>query len=76
MIRHITAGEGYTLLIDFEDGSRKVFDMSALLEWPCYSRLKDRRFFGRVYVSCGGAAWDEEIDIAPEYLYEHGENIT
>ena len=75
-IKHITPLENFSLRIDFIDGSARLFDCTPLLEKAIYSPLHDKRFFGRVYLSCGGAAWNEDIDISPEYLYEHSEIIN
>ena len=74
-INKITALENYRLKIDFVDGITKIFDCTPLLEKKFYTKLKDKKFFQRVFVSCGGAAWNDEIDISPEYLFEKGINI-
>lgn len=74
-INKITPLENYTLKIDFVDGVTKIFDCSHLLEKKIYNKLKDKQFFENVYISCGGAAWNDDIDISPEYLFEKGVNI-
>ena len=74
-IENIYALEDYKLKIDFIDGIRKIFDCKPLLEKKIYAPLKDKNFFDRVYLSCGGAAWNDDIDIAPEYLYDAGQVI-
>jgi hypothetical protein len=38
--------------------------------------LKDKDLFNSVYVDYGVTVWNEgTIDIAPEFLYEHGVSI-
>ena len=74
-IENITALEDYKLRINFIDGVKKIFDCKPLLEKKIYAPLKDKKFFRRVYLSCGGVAWNDDIDIAPEYLYDAGEII-
>ena len=74
-INRITALEDYMLRIDFADGLRKIFDCKPLLAKKIYAPLKDKKFFGSVYLSCGGAAWNDDLDIAPEYLREYSREI-
>lgn len=74
-IEKIVAIEDYRLKIDFVNGIKKIFDCKPLFEKKVYAPLKDKDFFGSVYVSCGGAAWNDVIDIAPEYLYDEGKLI-
>ncbi len=51
-----------------------MFDFKTLLDMPAFSPLRDKKTFEEVYIDYGVAVWnDGEIDIAPEYLYEHGE---
>jgi hypothetical protein len=60
----------YKLLLRFSTGEKKIFDMAPLLQWPCYSRLRDKANFDSVYVDGGIPTWfDGEIDIAPETVY-------
>ena len=75
-IEKIIAIDDYKLKIDFVHGIKKIFDCKPLLEKNFYAPLKDKKFFGHVYLSCGGAAWNDDIDIAPEYLYDAGETIN
>ena len=35
-----------------------------------YAKLKDIATFMNVKVECGSIAWDDDLDIAPEFLYE------
>lgn len=63
----------YKLWLRFSDGEAKIFDFSGLLNSPAFSPLKDKSVFDSVYIDYGVTVWNEgDIDIAPEYLYEHG----
>ena len=62
----------YTLLATFNDGSRKTFDMSPLLEREVFCRLKNPAVFARARVECGGVVWDDRTDIDPQYLWQRG----
>lgn len=63
----------YKLWVRFNTGEAKIYDCKPLLEYPCYAPLKDAELFKEVYIDYGVPAWqDDEIDIAPEELYEKG----
>lgn len=65
--------DDYKLWVRFNTGEAKIFDFLPLLDTPGYAPLRDARTFREVYIDCGVAVWsDGDIDIAPEYLYEHG----
>jgi len=73
----VTAAEylgGHKLRLSFNDGSRKVFDFSPLIKkFPLYRGLEPTEKFKDFTVTDWTVSWDNgEIDIAPEYLYEHG----
>lgn len=65
--------EDYTLWVRFNTGETKLFDCKPLLETPAFSPLKEETAFRSVYIDRGCPVWsDGDIDIAPEYLYQHG----
>ena len=65
--------EHYKLKIEFENGYNGIVDFS---EYPerggVFSKFKDLAFFKNYSVSkdLGTIVWGNEIDIAPETLYE------
>lgn len=66
----------HQLWVRFSNGEVKVTDLTALLETPAFQPLKDAAAFNSVYIDYGVTIWlDGEIDIAPEYLYEHGKAV-
>lgn len=65
--------DNYQLWIRFNNGEAKIFDFSKELDAPAFLPLKNKDVFNSVYIDYGVTVWnDGEIDIAPEYLYEHG----
>lgn len=62
----------YLLWLRFSTGEAKVFDFKPLLNKPAFAPLADKELFRAVYIDYGFPVWmDGDIDIAPEYLYEH-----
>ena len=67
--------DDYKLWLRFSNGEVKIFDFSKELNAPAFSPLKDKAVFNSVYIDYGMTVWnDGDIDIAPEYLYKHGES--
>ncbi|MDD5819742.1 MAG: DUF2442 domain-containing protein [Bacteroidales bacterium] len=63
----------YQIKVVFNDGACRVFDFSPIIaKYPVFKELSDISKF-QDYVLTDTLEWkDGEIDIAPEYLYEHG----
>jgi hypothetical protein len=66
----VTAQTDYTLLLVFENGERRRFDMKPLLNKKPFSRLKDSALFLKATVAYGTVVWPGSIDIAPETLWD------
>lgn len=70
VVKEVTPREDYTLLLTFADGMEKIYDAHPLLEKPIYTQLKSLPFFLGAKVECGTVVWNDDVDIAPEHLYE------
>lgn len=58
------------MLITFTSGETRLYDASALLEYPAFARLQEQEVFMNPVVEFGVVTWaDGEIDIAPETMY-------
>ena len=63
---------GGMLLVTFVSGEQKLFD-TAILKGGAFVPLKDEAVFRDITIFHGIITWqDGRIDIAPEYVYEHG----
>lgn len=59
------------MLLTFSSGEKRVFDASVLVG-PVFEPLKDISVFEKFKISHGVITWNnEEIDCAPEFMYEH-----
>jgi hypothetical protein len=52
------------------NGEKRRFDMRPYLHLPIYRCLENPAFFALARVDYGTVVWPDEIDIAPETLYE------
>jgi len=68
---HVQAKPDLTLLLEFENGERRCFDMAAYIDQKPWVRLKSGNAFQVAFVKNGTVAWPGNIDIDPETLYEY-----
>ena len=66
----------YQLLLTFENGEKKIFDMKPYLDKGIYKELKDENKFKTVRISFDSIEWCNKADIDPEFLYEKSKKIT
>lgn len=61
----------YTLLLTFSKKDKRIFDCKKLIDDPFKKKLKDIDFFMKAKAEHCTVVWNDDIDIAPEYLYEN-----
>ena len=61
----------YSMLLTFADGEKRVYNARSLLDKKVCERLRDVSFFMKARAMYGTVVWNDEIDIAPEHLYEY-----
>jgi len=66
----VTPRRDGTLLLVFENGERRIFDVKPLMTKKPFGRLADMRTFLTARVDYGTVVWGDDIDIAPETLYD------
>ncbi len=67
---NVTVQSDFILLLEFENGEKRVFSMMAYLDQKPWSRLKSGNVFQGAFIENGTVAWPGNIDIDPETLYE------
>ena len=68
---HVNDKENYTLLLTFADGKKRLYNARPLLNKPLFADLKSLPFFLQARVGGDTVVWNDEVDIAPEHLYEN-----
>ena len=69
--------EGIKMLVSFNNGESRLFDFATIVDsYPVFAPLKDKDTLKQFHISdtlewCNGT-----IDIAPEYIFEHGEPVS
>lgn len=72
-VQSLVVCENYKLDLLFSNGERGIFDATSLFDKKIYAPLKNKQLFYTAKVSCGTVVWQNDIDIAPEYLWENSE---
>jgi hypothetical protein len=68
--------DGLKMLVSFNNGEHRLFDFATIVDsYPVFAPLKDKATLRQFHISdtlewCNGT-----IDIAPEYIFEHGELV-
>ena len=71
--RHL---EELKMLISFNNGESRLFDFATIVDrYPVFAPLKDKNTLKRFHISDTFEWCNGTIDIAPEYILEHGEPI-
>lgn len=66
----VEAKSDYTLLLEFENGEKRLFNMMPLMDKKPFVQLKGSPLFTKAAVDYGTVVWPGNIDIAPETLYD------
>ena len=74
-IQNVIPQDNYLLLLIFENGEKRQFDMKPYLDLGIFKELKDLRLFRTVKTSFDSIEWDNEADLDPEVLYQHSVKI-
>ena len=73
-VKHI---ENYNVYIEFNDGNKGVLDFTNILEGEHREIIRDllnMELFKTLKVKLNTICWENEVDFAPDYLYEQIEN--
>lgn len=70
-VRDVKTKADYMLILTFQNGEIKLFDMKPYLDLGIFKELKNKEVFDSVKVSFDSIEWSNEADIDPEVLYEN-----
>lgn len=69
-VTRVTVQPHFILLLEFENGERRSFDMAKYIDQKPWARLKSGNTFHAAFIENGTVAWPGNVDIDPETLYE------
>ncbi len=74
-VKEVRPGTDYTLLLTFDNGDKKRFDMKPYLDKGVFRELRDITKFNTVHVSFDTVEWENEADFDPEVLFNNSEVV-
>ena len=74
-VREVLPKKNYMLLLTFENGEKREFDMKPYLESGIFRELKEVGMFNTVRRCFDSIEWDNEADLDPELLYQNSVRI-
>jgi hypothetical protein len=73
IVRSVEVESDFILRLRFADGSEKRYDMKPVIaEGGVFARIATPDAFSAAYADGTSVCWSDEVDIAPEELYENG----
>jgi hypothetical protein len=74
-VKSVQATKGHKLILQFDNDESRVFDVTPLLSTGRFCELSSPQEFGKVRVDFDTIAWENGLDLDPEYLYEHSKPL-
>ena len=70
-VTQLTVLDNTRLLLSFDEGEQRIFDVMPYLERGAFKSLKDPARFRQAYVAFDTVCWPEGLDMSPDTLYQH-----
>jgi len=74
-VKSIQFKDDYCLLLTFENGEKRVFDLKPYFDKPIFARLKNIASFKTARVVSGAVEWQGEIDLSYDTLYLESKSV-
>lgn len=68
-IKEVEVLEDYKLLLIYENGEKRIYDMKPNLKYEAFQKLKDYKLFRKVHAEGETIEWETGEDVSPESLY-------
>lgn len=68
-VKEVFPTDNYRLILVFEDGQKRLLDMTPMLDFGIFRELRDEQLFKSVRVNFDTIEWANEADLDPEMLY-------
>lgn len=75
-VLYVVPQKDYILVLEFENGERRRFDMAPYIDQKPWDTLKTKNTFLSASVEFGTVVWPNNIDIDPETLYERSTPLS
>jgi hypothetical protein len=73
---HVEAICEYQILVEFDNGEKKIFDVEPYIQVEWYGKLRTYEYFKRVSTDGFTVVWPDGQDICPDELYDMGRLVS
>ena len=74
-VKEVKPEPDYLLLITFNNGEQKLFDVKPYLSKGIFSSLRNYDIFNKVRSFNGSVLWPGDLDLCPDTIYEDSVRI-
>ncbi len=74
-IKKVEPVKNFNLILTFENGEKRQFDMNPYLDLGIFKELRDVSKFNSVRLSFDTIEWENQADLDPEVLYNNSVKI-
>lgn len=74
-IKKVKTTENYEIIVEFENGEKRIKDMKPYLDKGVFKSLKNKEFFKDVKIKFGTVCWGEDIELCADSIYYESKNI-
>lgn len=75
-VQQVLPLDDYSLLLVFENGEQRIFDVKPYLQQGVFARLQNRAAFHSVRVVVGSVEWLGELDLSYDTLYLESQPVS
>ena len=68
-VKKVRPGKNFTLILVFDNGEQRIFDVKPYLDKGVFRELKNPQFFNSVRPFLGSIQWKNGQDLCPDMLY-------
>jgi hypothetical protein len=68
-VKSLQAGDDHKLLLKFDNGEKRVFDIKPYLDKPVFAKLQNINLFKTARVVSGSVEWAGDVDLSYDTLY-------
>ena len=73
-IKNVETTDNYEIIVEFENGEKRIKDMKPYLDKGVFKPLRDKEFFNAVKIKFGTVCWGEDIELCADSIYEESKN--
>lgn len=73
--KNVSATDDYKIIIEFDSGERKIFDVTPYITGEWYKELTDMNYFKSVFANGFTVEWPHGQDLCPDEIYYNSKTI-